>query len=172
MPSVNTDGKRRQARRIVSTSLAAVAAVAAVGLTATAGHAASQSSNQSAEHPAAGHSSVDPCRNGNKRVLFTGPVEGVLKYRAGKLTVTEKIDGSKDFPHTEVSELCLTKQTKVFGALRIGDGHHLTVNKEGYGTAPRTLTQLKKAAKRGDVVVRADIKDNAAIKIWEHYQRG
>ncbi|MCZ0992688.1 hypothetical protein O1L44_05430 [Streptomyces noursei] len=96
----------------------------------------------------------------------------MLKYRAGKLTVTEKIDGSKDFPHTEVSELCLTKQTKVFGALRIGDGHHLTVNKEGYGTAPRTLTQLKKAAKRGDVVVRADIKDNAAIKIWEHYQRG
>ncbi|WP_438486114.1 hypothetical protein [Streptomyces sp. S186] len=163
---MRTDGKRRQVRRIVSTS---IAAVAAVGLTATAGHAASQSSSHSAGGPAV--SSVDACRKSSK-VLFSGPVEGVLKYKAGKLTVTEKIDGSKDVPHTEVSELCLTKQTKVFGALHIGDGHRLTVNKKGYGTAPRTLTQLKEAAKRGDVVVRADIKDNATIKIWEHYQRG
>ncbi|MGD3111482.1 hypothetical protein [Streptomyces sp. YGL11-2] len=96
----------------------------------------------------------------------------MLKYKAGKLTVTEKIGGSKDIPHTVVSQLCLTAHTKVFGALRIGDAHRLTVNKEGYGTAPRTLTQLKKAAERGDVVVRADIKDNVAVKIWEHYKRG
>ncbi|MFF4607833.1 hypothetical protein ACFY12_34490 [Streptomyces sp. NPDC001339] len=168
MPSVTTDGKHRQVRRIASTSLAAVAVV---GLTATAGHATSPSSSRSAGQPAAGKSSADACRKSSK-ILFTGPVEGVLKYKAGKLTVTEKIDGSKDVPHTEVSQLCLTKQTKVFGALHIGDGHHLTVNKEGYGTAPRTLTQLKEAAKRGDVVVRADIKDNATVKIWEHYQRG
>ncbi|WP_143179824.1 hypothetical protein [Streptomyces yunnanensis] len=165
---MSTDGKHRQVRRIASIS---IAAVAAVGLTATAGHAASQSASHSTRHPTAAHAPIDACRKGGDGGIFTGPVEGVLKYKAGKLTVTEKIDGSKDDPHTEEYQLCLSAHTKVFGALRIGDAHRLTVNKEGYGTTPRTLTQLKKAAKRGDVIVRADIKDNVAIKIWEHYKR-
>ncbi|WP_159031023.1 hypothetical protein [Streptomyces sp. 769] len=165
---MSTDGKHRQVRRIASIS---IAAVAAVGLTATTGHAASQSASHSTGHPTAAHSPIDACRKGGDGGIFTGPVEGVLKYKAGKLTVTEKIDGSKDAPRTEEYQLCLSAHTKVFGALRIGDAHHLTVNKEGYGTTPRTLTQLKKAAKRGNVIVRADIKDNVAIKIWEHYKR-
>ncbi|WP_051818009.1 hypothetical protein [Streptomyces sp. NRRL S-1813] len=66
----------------------------------------------------------------------------------------------------------LLDSTKVLGAAALceaPDGR-VHLDSSGYGTAPCTLDDARKAAKLGSVDVRVTVKDGVATKIAEHYR--
>ncbi|MFF2923128.1 hypothetical protein ACFVTP_12115 [Streptomyces celluloflavus] len=152
MPLTTALFHRRQARRVVAAS---VVAVAALGLTATAGNAA----------PVTGHTPAAATAHQAPAVQkgVSGTWLGTLEYLTQeKLIVAPKSGLAQAF--------YVGPQTKVLGAAGICAANgNVTVDDQGYGTSPCTHAQLEKAAKMNAIEVRVTVKDGIATAIVEHY---